>query len=51
MKKAKFDLLNSQYDRFYMIDCESIDEILIWFTAITNGIVSLGKLISNDQKV
>ena len=34
----------SQYDRFYMLNGESI-------TAITNGLVSLGKLISNDQKV
>jgi len=34
-----------------MFDCESIDEMLTWFITIINGLVSLGKAISNDQKV
>jgi len=28
VKKAKIDLLSSQYDSFYMFDGESIDEML-----------------------
>ena len=31
--------------------CESIDQILTRFIAIINGLVSLGKPISNDQKL
>jgi len=34
-----------------MLDCESIDEMLTWFTAITNELVSLGKPVSNNQKM
>jgi len=34
-----------------MLECESIDEMLTRFITITNGPVSLGKPISNDQKV
>jgi len=51
VKKAKIDLLNSQYDSFYILDCKSINQMLTQFTVITNGLVSLGKPISNDQKV
>ena len=51
MKKAKIDLLNSQYDSFHMLDCESNDDILTQFTNITNGLVFLGIPVSNDQKV
>ena len=49
VKKAKVDLFNSQYDSFYMLNSESIDQMFTWFT-ITYGLVSLGNLISNDQK-
>ena len=51
LKKANIDLLNSQYDSFYMLDGETIDFMLIRFIAITNDFVSLGKPISNDQIV
>ena len=34
-----------------MFDCESIDEMLTWLTTITIRFVSLGKPISNNQKV
>ena len=51
VKKAKIDLLNSQYDSSHMLDCEPIDDMIIWFITITNGLVSIGKPISNDQKV
>jgi len=34
-----------------MLDRESIDEMLTWFTAITYELISLGKPIANDQKV
>ena len=46
MKKVKIDLLNSQYDSSYMLDGESIDDMLTRFTTITNGLISLGKLIA-----
>jgi len=51
VKKKKFDLLNSQYDSFYMFDVETIDSMLNSFTTVTNGLVSLGNSISNDQIV
>ena len=51
LKKAKIDFLNSQYDRFYMLVGESIDDMLTQFITITNVLISLGKTISNDQKV
>ena len=34
-----------------MHENESIDDMLTRFTKITNGLVSLGELISNDPKV
>ena len=34
-----------------MLDGKSIDQMLTWFTTITNRRVSLGKPILNDQKV
>ena len=51
VKKAKINLLTSQYESFYMLDGESIDEMLTQFITITNELVSLCKLISNDQKM
>jgi len=51
VKRSKVDLLHSQYDNFYMLDNESIDEMLSRFTKITNGLSSLGDKIDNDQKV
>ena len=51
VKKVKIYLLNSQYNSFHMLDYEFIDDMLIPFTTITNELVSLGKSISNDQKV
>ena len=51
VKKVKIDLLNSQYDSFHMFDDESIDKLLTRITTITNGLISLGKPIDNDQKV
>jgi len=38
VKKEKIDLLNSQYDSFYMLDCEFIDDMLTRFTTIINGL-------------
>jgi len=37
-KGSKIDLLRSQYENFYMLDNESIDEMLTCFTKITNGL-------------
>ena len=51
VKKANVDLLNSQCDSFYMFDSEFTGVMLTRFTTITNGLISLGKLIDNDQKV
>jgi len=51
VNKTKFDLLNSQHDSSYMLESESIDDMITRFTTITNELVSLGKFIDNDQKV
>ena len=51
VKRSKIDLLRSQYENIYMLDNETIDEILSCFTKITNGLSSLGDEIDNDQKV
>ena len=34
-----------------MLEKECIDEMLTWFTKITNGLSSLGDKINNDQKI
>ena len=51
VNRSKVNLLHSQYENFYMLDNESIDEMLSRFTKITNGLSSLGDEINNDQKV
>ena len=48
MKKSKIDLLRSKYENFYMLENESIDEMLTRFTKITNGLSSLGDSIDTD---
>jgi len=48
VKRSKIDLLRSQYENFYMLENESIDEILTRFTKITNSLSSLGDSIDND---
>ena len=50
VKKAKIDLLRSQYENFFMNEDESIDDMITKFTKITNGLTSLGDEIDNDQK-
>jgi len=51
VKRAKIDLLRSQYENFIMHDNDSIDYIVIRFTKITSGLASPGNAIDNDQKV
>ena len=51
VKRSKIDLLCYLYEKFYMFDNESIDEMLTHFTKITNGLCYLGDEIDNDQKV
>ena len=51
VKKAKVDLLMSEYENFAMIENEPIDDMLTRFNNITNGLISLGETITNDQKV
>jgi len=51
VKRSKIDLLRSQYENFYMLENESIDEMLSRFTKITNRLSSLGDSIDNDQKI
>jgi len=46
--RFKVDLLRSQYENFYMLDNENIDEMLTRFTKITNDLSSLGDSIDND---
>ena len=50
VKRFKVDLLRSQYENFFMLDNENIDEMFTYFTKITNGLSSLGDSIDNDQK-
>jgi len=49
--RSKVDLLHSQYENFYMLENESIDEMFTRFTKITNGLSSLSVTIDNDQKI
>ena len=51
MKRAKIDLLRSQYENFCMQENETIDDMVTRFTKITNGLSSLGDAIDNDQRV
>ena len=51
VKRAKLDLLIFQYENFKMYESKSIDNMLTRFSEITNGLISLGELISNDNKV
>ena len=48
VKRSKIDLLCSQYENFYMLENESIDEMLTRFIKITNGLSFLGDSIDND---
>ena len=41
----------SEYENFVMLDDEAIDDVLTHFNNITNGFISLGVTITNDQKV
>ena len=50
VKKIKFDLFSSQYDSFYMLDGESIDDMLTRFTTIPNRLIFLGKSIKMIKK-
>jgi len=51
VKRAKIDILRSQYENFTMHEHEFIDDMASKFTKITNGLDSLGDAIDNDQKV
>jgi len=51
VKRAKIDLLRFQYKNFTMHGNDTIDDIVIRYTKITNGLTSLGIAIDNDQKV
>ena len=51
VKRAKIDLLRSPYENFCMNGSESIDDMIIRFTKITNDLTSLGNSIDNDQNV
>jgi len=44
-------LLHSQYENFYMLDNEGVNDMLTRFTKITNALSSLGDNIDNDQKI
>ena len=48
VKRSKIDLLCFQYENFYMLESESIDEMLPRFNKINNGLSSLGDTIDNN---
>ena len=50
VKRSKINLLHSHYENFYMLDNESIDEMLTRFMKISNGLSFLGDEIDNDKK-
>ena len=41
VRRAKIDLLRSQYENFAMHDNDSIDDMVTRFTKITNGVLLL----------
>jgi len=51
VKRSKIDHLHSQYENFYMLDNERIDEMLTRFIKITSGLSFLGDSIDNNQKI
>jgi len=51
VKRAKIDLLCSQYEKNFMHENDSIDDMVTRFTKIINGLASLSDAIYNDQKV
>ena len=51
VKIVKIDLLRSQYEKFFMYENDSIDNMVTRFTKITNGLICLGDAINNNQKV
>ena len=51
VKRAKIDLVRSQYKKFTMKENEFIDDMVTKFIKISNGLASLGDGIDNDQKV
>jgi len=50
VKRSKIDLLRSRYENFYMLDTETIDEMLTCFTKITNGLSFLGNVIDKLKR-
>jgi len=48
VKRAKIDLLCSQYENFTMYKNDTIDDMVTKFTKITNGLASLGYAIDNN---
>ena len=50
VKRAKVDLLRSQYENFSMQENEYIDDMVTKFIKITNGLAPLGDGIDNNQK-
>jgi len=51
LKKAKIDLLCSQYENFNINDNKTVDDMITIFTKITDGLSSFGDSIDNDQKI
>jgi len=51
VKRAKIDLLTSQYEKFKMHENEAIDDMLTRFSKITNILITLDEPISKDNKV
>ena len=51
VRSTKINLLRSQYENFTMHDNDSINDMVIRFTKIINGLTSLDDTIDNDQKV
>ena len=51
VKRAKIDLLCSQYENFTMHENDTIDNMITNFTKITNDLTALSDAIDNDQKV
>jgi len=48
VKRVKINLLCFQYENFSVNENDSIDDMVIKFTIITNGLTSLGDELDND---
>jgi len=50
VKRVKLNLVRSQYENLIMNESECMDDMITHFTKITNGLSSLGDLLTMTKK-